>query len=312
MLVRAERPSVGVERATLASYRRSADHPVRTGTARRKGYDGNYDATFSGRPSARSQSAYDSLAAAVQQYDLQQQQQQQPCLRATSARELHRATTSRWAGADLAVQRKSSVGALRASSTCAAAREAVANAGRLVARSAVGTGSGGSARNGPRQPLSHERHNRAILSASTTRSKPVPPKAIQVLGRDSASAAVEGELTGAQAQVMAVVRSVEAELAELNLQYKRAVAQLRAPQASGEEEQVHARLRDLVLQMEQKSAQLAALRRTHTVMTDHLSGVRDELLATRAALEEAAETAAARFHRIRQLELEQQRAGTGY
>ena len=77
--------------------------------------------------------------------------------------------------------------------------------------------------------------------------------------------------------IMGVMRSIENELAELNLQYKRAVAELRVPGASGEEESSQARLRDIVLSLEQKSAQLAALRRTHTMMADHLCGGHDDV-----------------------------------
>jgi hypothetical protein len=43
--------------------------------------------------------------------------------------------------------------------------------------------------------------------------------------------------------------------------------------------------------------QLAALRRTHTALTEHVGVARDELQLTRGALTQAAETAAARHHR---------------
>ena len=69
-----------------------------------------------------------------------------------------------------------------------------------------------------------------------------------------------------------------------------------------EDDEGHARLRDLVLQMEQKSAQLSALRRTHTIMTEKLDATREELARTRGALEETAEAAAARWRRIKKLE----------
>ena len=275
----------GVERPTLASARRSAQAEAAHVSRAARGHDGHTDATFSGRPSARPSP------------------RDQPCLRGD--------TPSRWARGDLENLRSSSLGALRATvrSATHAANSAAAAAGmkrgeveQLTRRGVV------SARSGPRAS-SAPRDRGAV---PTDRAKPVPKRALDVLGRESVSEAVDGELNGASAQIVGVIRSVETELGELNLQYQRSVAELRAPQASGEEEHAHARLRDLVLQMEQKSAQLAALRRTHTVMTDHLSGVRDELLATRGALEEAAETAAARYHRIRKLELDQQRAGTGF
>ena len=57
--------------------------------------------------------------------------------------------------------------------------------------------------------------------------------------------------------------------------------------------------------MEQKSAQLSALRRTHSTLTDQLSSVRDELQRTRTALEQTAETATVRWRRIRKLEGQQ-------
>ena len=54
--------------------------------------------------------------------------------------------------------------------------------------------------------------------------------------------------------------------------------------------------------MEQKAAHLAALRRTHTLVTDKLDTARDELMRTRAALQETAEAASARWKRIKKLE----------
>ena len=135
------------------------------------------------------------------------------------------------------------------------------------------------------------------------KGRPVPRKVAEVLLRDS-SGLIDYEGYGAGLEVRNVIKSLEYELQDLNTQYSRTVAELRKPMSTGEEEGVHARMRTVVLQMEQKSAQLSALRRTHTQLTNQVGAVRDELAITRGALEEAAETAAQRFVRVRRLEKE--------
>lgn len=147
--------------------------------------------------------------------------------------------------------------------------------------------------------------------APSARARAVPREAEEVLARD-ASALLEADGMSAALQVQGVIRSIEDELGELNLQYKRTVASLQrqaggAPGAGGEEA-LHARIRGLVLRMEEKGAQLSSLRRTHTALTEKVDAVRDELLRTRGALQETAEAAAARWHRLRKLE--QQDDGT--
>ena len=144
----------------------------------------------------------------------------------------------------------------------------------------------------------------------TSRSRAVPSKVAEVLSRDSSGAAVDGiidgEGFGAAVQVASVIHSLEAELQELNGQYARCVNELRHPVVAADgiadDHALQARLRGLVLSMEQKAAQLAALRRTHTSLTESANAVRSELLTTRGALKQAAETAAARFQRIKKLE----------
>ena len=84
-----------------------------------------------------------------------------------------------------------------------------------------------------------------------------------------------------------MIKAIEAELKDLNGQYTRALQDLKGPQhAEGSQEKlrVHARLRALVIAMEQKGAQLNALRRTHAVLAD-------EKLLTRGALEHAVASA---------------------
>ena len=72
----------------------------------------------------------------------------------------------------------------------------------------------------------------------------------------------------AAVQISEVIRSVEHELEELNLSYQRSVATLRLPTATEDEDaSVQIRLRDLVLSMESKGAQLAALRRSHAMLS---------------------------------------------
>ena len=63
-----------------------------------------------------------------------------------------------------------------------------------------------------------------------------------------------------------------------------------------------AQLRSIVLSMERKAEQLVAVRRTHDTMVDELASARSEVARTRHALEETAETAAARWRRIQALE----------
>ena len=161
---------------------------------------------------------------------------------------------------------------------------------------------GGGARNVASVPTAALGVRRPVPS---DRSVPTPQGAAAVLGMDG-YAHVDVVAGDAALQVAGVIRSVEDELGELNRQYIDAVAMLRAPGASGQEEAVHARLRTLVLQLEQKSAQLGALRRTHTSLTESLGGVRDELLRTRSALQEAVDTAKTRWQRIQKLEKEHQ------
>ena len=99
--------------------------------------------------------------------------------------------------------------------------------------------------------------------APSARARAVPREAEEVLARD-ASALLEADGMSAALQVQGVIRSIEDELGELNLQYKRTVASLQrqaggAPGAGGEEA-LHARIRGLVLRMEEKGAQLSSLR----------------------------------------------------
>ena len=138
-------------------------------------------------------------------------------------------------------------------------------------------------------------------SEKTSGGRAVPARVAEVLSRDGMGVA-EGEGFGAQVQVETVIRSLEGELSELNGEYARAVAELRNPTRGGEEASLQAQLRALVLRMEHKSSQLSALRRTHQALSDKVGAVRDELRETRGALAEAAETAEARYRRIRELE----------
>ena len=99
-----------------------------------------------------------------------------------------------------------------------------------------------------------------------------------------------GEGFVVEEQVGGIISGLEAELKELNAQYAKAIADLRKVETAGgaEERELHTKLQGLVALMEQKGAQLGALRRTHAVLTD-------EKLATRGALEHAVTVA----HRLR-------------
>jgi predicted nucleic acid-binding Zn-ribbon protein len=136
----------------------------------------------------------------------------------------------------------------------------------------------------------------------SSKARPVPPGAAAVLQRDPAALLLPDGQMAEELQVAAVMRAVQGELRELDGEYKRAVTELRAAGSPLEEEEAHSKLRSVIMQMEQKSAQLAALRRTHTALADRASAVRDELIQTRTALKETAETAAMRLRRIQQLE----------
>ena len=96
--------------------------------------------------------------------------------------------------------------------------------------------------------------------------------------------------------------AIEDELRDLNVQYSSAVAQLKGMDASEASDQMAGHLRGIVLSMERKSAQLATVRRSHNKMLDEISAAREEVIRTRSALEETAETAAARWRRIQTLE----------
>ena len=130
---------------------------------------------------------------------------------------------------------------------------------------------------------------------ASTPAGAVPPQSAR--GRAAAGAhkgrpaggqpAGAGEGFAAETQVGAVIKAIEEELKDLNGQYTRALQDLKGPEhAEGSQEKVrvHARLRALVIAMEQKGAQLNALRRTHAVLAD------DKLL-TRGALEHAVASA---------------------
>ena len=74
------------------------------------------------------------------------------------------------------------------------------------------------------------------------RTQPLPPAAAQLLERD-AYAYVDSQAGGAELQVLSVIRAVEAELTELNVQYKRAVAELRVADSDRAEARLRARAR---------------------------------------------------------------------
>ena len=148
---------------------------------------------------------------------------------------------------------------------------------------------------------------RPVGKASAATAKKAPSKDVSALPA-SVSAVLGSESptdeagAGASEQVQDVIRSLEAELRELDLLYRRAMADVRFAPTGGEDDPSRGWLGGLEVQIEEKSRQLSALRRTHAALGKELGSVRDELQRTRGALEQAAETAAARFRRIQMLE----------
>ena len=101
-------------------------------------------------------------------------------------------------------------------------------------------------------------------------------------------------------------QTLEDELRDLNAEYKHVARTLQDPRAATDEgagaAAGDAGLRQIVLRMEHKSAQLKTLRETSRALLGQRDAVRGELRRTRGALAQTAETAAMRWRRLKRIE----------
>ena len=109
----------------------------------------------------------------------------------------------------------------------------------------------------------------------------------------------------ASLQVRSLMLTVEDELRDLNGEYKRVAKAMQDPSVPHSGTPMDAApLRELVLRMEHKSAQLKALRGVHHTLATQLSQTKSEMRRARASPEYQVETAAIRWQRKMRMEAE--------